>query len=107
MKFNLKNIFKKAKTKGSHKPLLHSPLVLWRVMLVGTLLLVASGAIFSFIIFERVSNDDFINKNVDTKKASELINKKKLDLVLQKFDDRAKATVDILANPTTIADPSK
>lgn len=96
-----------AKSKGAHKQLFRSPVTIWRTMLIGTFVLLLSCAIFSFTIFTKVSNDNFINKDTEQKKASELINRKKLEQVLQKFDDRAKATVQILTNPIPVSDPSK
>lgn len=105
MKFDFKKFFKGHRS--SHKQLFRSPNTIWRTMLIGTFVLLLSVAAFSFFIFTRVSNDDFIDKNIDSRKAPELINKKKLDQVLQKFDDRAKASVQILTNPIVVTDPSK
>jgi anaerobic C4-dicarboxylate transporter len=105
MKLDFKKFLKGHKS--SHKQLFHSPVTIWRTMLISTFVLLLSVAIFSFFIFTKVSNDDFINKNIDSRKAPELINRKKLDQVLQKFDDRAKASVQILTNPIVVSDPSK
>ena len=105
MKLDFKKFLKGHKS--SHKQFLRSPVAIWRTMLIGIFVLLLSVAIFSFFIFTKVSNDDFINKNIDSRKAPELINRKKLDQVLQKFDDRAKASVQILTNPIVVSDPSK
>lgn len=105
MKLTFKNFFKGHKS--SHKQLFISPIMVWRTMLISTFILLLGVGTFSFLIFTKVGNDDFINKNIDSRKAPELINRKKLDQVLQKFDDRAKASVQILTNPIVVSDPSK
>lgn len=103
--FSFPKLFKHSSptTQGLHT---HSPQKLWYMLLLGVSVVIVGSGIWSVYLFTSISNDQFSTEETFTQKKSELINQKKLESVLQGFDQR-KQTFDMVSTSGIIVpDPS-
>ncbi len=77
------------------------------MILAGSVIAALAIVIVDGIIFYRVSNNTFVEFSNSSSKRPELINRPKLDRVLEMFGEKAERFEALLANPPVLVDPSR
>ncbi len=101
----LPNIFSKRKKKMM-KPILFSPLRFWRrVLFIGASLALLSLS-FGVYIFYKISIDDYMNVDESEQASIEPLNRKKLESVLNRYDEKMRRFNEVETTKPLISDPS-
>lgn len=94
-----KKVFKKG---GIHI----NPNIYWGVCVCVGLVIVIASIIFGFYLF-KATNKELIVATSNENTQVQIINKEKIDKVLEYFAEREKKSSQILTSPATVVDPSR
>mgnify|MGYP001607318652 CR=1 FL=1 len=82
-----------------------NPNLFWMLLLLLAFILIIISFIFSFVLFEKISEEAFLENGIESKKI-DTIKQERLDNVLKYFSDRETKSLNILNFPSPIVDPS-
>ncbi len=98
------NLFKKEKSFKKKDFTFHSNLY-WRIILLGTTIIILLSFIFSYHLFIQINQDPVLLIENNSGQLP-LVNKDRIDKVLNYFSEREKKSIEILNSPAPIVDPS-
>lgn len=97
--------FKKRKSfkKGG---IITNPGFFWSTLLVSLSLLILVALVFGFLLFKQINNGANFDTDMPVNNVS-LIDKTRLEKVLEYFSSREKKSLEILNSPAPVVDPSR
>lgn len=96
--------FFKTKKNFKKKDFKLNPNFYWKIIVCMVFLLTLSSFVFGYYIFRQIREEsDYLNDNLNKK---QLIDKEKLDQVLENFSLREQKSIEIINSPTPVVDPS-
>ena len=108
MELKLPKYFTQKKISGMPEDHLFStPNKVWRLLLLFFTLAIVGVFIFDGIIFYKISNDAFLEVNTSKIILPELINRNKLDRVLNSYKEKKDQFNYYLLKPPIVIDPSR
>jgi cell division protein FtsW (lipid II flippase) len=98
------NLFKKEKSFKKKDFTFHSNFY-WRIILLCTTIIIILSFIFSYNLYIQISEEPVLPiENNDGQ--FPLVNKDRIDKVLNYFSEREKKSIEILNSPASVVDPS-
>lgn len=106
------NIFKKLFSSfkkpriSHHKPILFRPLHFWKIVLSVSAILVTTSLAFGVYVFYKISTDSYMKIDHSEQTATESINRKKLESVLNRYSEKTKKFNEVEMTKPAVTDPS-
>jgi len=97
--------FKKGNRK-SHKPILFSPFRFWKIVLWISASLAIVALSFGAYLFYKISTDCYMRNSQTDQTSIEPINRKKLELILGRYNEKMRKFSEIEITKPQISDPS-
>jgi hypothetical protein len=82
-----------------------NPNTIWKIILCLALVLIFASFVFGFNLFEQI-NKGFSTPAEETKGQIKIVQKKRIEKVLEYFTEREKKSIEILNTPAPFVDPS-